>query len=501
MQNPKIRAVFYFFFLISAGLTGCSKAGWPQEPEVSYRVENIPLPEGLSGEVGALDFMPDGRLIAAFRRGEVMTYHPESKKWTFFASGLQLPLGILAVNKSEVLVMQYAELTRLIDTDGDGRAEQYKKVADDFGISGNYHEFSYGPVRDEEGNLYIALNATSSGGRMRREVARGEINGLGFRSEGMYSAVPYRGWVMQLGPGGELRPYASGFRSPNGLGFDQQDRLLVTDNQGDWVGTSTLYNVRKNHFYGHPASLVWREGWARGKPAELPVEELDAMRTEAAVLFPHDIMANSPTQPLVDDTNGTFGPFSGQVLVGEMNRERIVRVMLEEVGGVLQGAAIPFMDGQGLRKGNNRMAFAPDGSLWVGQNASGWAGDQGIQRIVYTGKQPMDVHDINLTAKGFDLTFTKAVRDSTALRKSNYEVVSYFYKYHREYGSDRTDIKPIKINEVRSSEDSKRISLDIQPMQEGRVYQIRLENLISVTGDTLDNSLICYTVNKLKSRK
>src|SRR5690606_9457241 len=123
-------------------------------------------------------------------------------------------------------------------------------------------------------------------------------------------------------------------------------------------------------------------------PYNLPIEELDQRRTKAAVLFPHGIMANSPSQPLLDNTNGQFGPFSGQFLVGEMNRKRIVRVMLEKVGGQFQGACIPFMDGGDLKLGNNRLAFAPDGSLWVGQIAHGWLGDQGIQRISYTGKPP-----------------------------------------------------------------------------------------------------------------
>ena len=80
--------------------------------------------------------------------------------------------------------------------------------------------------------------------------------------------------------------------------------------------------------------------------------------------------------------------------------------MLENVDGELQGACVPFIDGKGLRKGNNRLAFAPDGSLWVGQASHGWTGDDGIQRIVYSGKPPMEVYSMSLTSKGFDLTFT-----------------------------------------------------------------------------------------------
>ena len=71
-----------------------------------YSIENIAAPKGLDQQVGGLDFMPDGRLVACFHRGEVYTYHPETKKWTLFADGLQEPLGIRATSDREVVVMQ-----------------------------------------------------------------------------------------------------------------------------------------------------------------------------------------------------------------------------------------------------------------------------------------------------------------------------------------------------------------------------------------------------------
>ena len=120
-----------------------------------YEVETIALPKGLRGEVGALDFLPDGRLVACFRRGEVMLYNPKTKAWKLYAEGMHDPLGILANSPTDILVMQRPELTRLKDTNGDGVADDYQTVYDGFGLSGNYHEFAFGPVRDREGNLVI----------------------------------------------------------------------------------------------------------------------------------------------------------------------------------------------------------------------------------------------------------------------------------------------------------------------------------------------------------
>src|SRR6266498_6095845 len=66
----------------------------------SYRLETIEMPKGLSGQTGGIDFLPDGRLVACFMRGEVMTYNLKTKEWKLFAEGLQLPLGILALSDS-----------------------------------------------------------------------------------------------------------------------------------------------------------------------------------------------------------------------------------------------------------------------------------------------------------------------------------------------------------------------------------------------------------------
>ncbi|MFA4868413.1 MAG: hypothetical protein WC623_09455 [Pedobacter sp.] len=471
------------------------------ENKVSYRVETIKMPEGLTSENGAVEFLPDGRLVACFTRGEVMTYNTKTKKWKLFAEGFHDPLGILVISNSEMLVIQRPELTRIKDTNGDGVADLYENVTDDFGISGNYHEYNYGPVKDKNGNLFIALNSSSPGGSMRSEV-RGKIDTMGRDGANglrqMFSAVPYRGWIMKLTPDGKLHPYASGFRSPNGLGFDGKGNLFATDNQGDWVGTSPLFHIKEGNFYGHPGSLIWTKGWNKGNPYHLSREVLNEMRTKAAVLFPHGIMANSPTQPLCDNTNGKFGPFGGQLLIGEMNKERIVRVMLETVDGEIQGACIPFLDGHGLRKGNNRIAFAPDGSLYVGQNSHGWLGDEGIQRIVFTGRTPVDVYTMSLTSTGFDLTFTQPIDRNSAMNKSNYKMRHYYYEYHKKYGSDQFGLQSDLIRNITVSADGKKVSLTIDALKAGYVYELGLDNIKSQKGEPLDNKLVCYTLNRLR---
>lgn len=496
------RIVLFCLGLILINIWGCHKKeneGTEEEPADSYVVETIQMPEGVKAEIGALEFLPDGRLAVGFIRGEIMFYDPETERWELFAEGLHEPLGMKVIDESEILVMQRPELTRVKDTDGDGRADYFETVTDAFGITGNYHEFNYGPVEDEEGNIFIVLNSASNGGDIQPEV-RGRLDTSGRVDQGMFSVVPYRGWVMKLHPDGFLEPYASGFRSPNGIGFDPEGELFVTDNQGDWVGTSTLFHIQKGNFYGHPASLIWKEDWDRGNPFELPAQELNAMRTQAAVLFPQDIIANSPTEPIWDVTEGKFGPFAGQMFVGEMNlsSSRIVRVMLEKVDGVMQGACTPFLgEESGIRIGNNRLAFAPNGSLWAGQAQYGWGGDNGIQRIVYTGKFPFDILNMKLTKEGFRLTFTEPLEAEDAMDLKNYTFHRYKYAYHSRYGSDRLDEKEIEVARVEVSDDRRSVLLVPEELQSQYVYQLDLRELKNEAGSVLGTRVICYTVNQL----
>ncbi len=473
----------------------------PSQPDKSsgesYTVEDIATPPGLSAEVGGLAFMPDGRLVACFHRGEVYTYNLSTKEWKLFALGLQDPLGVIAPKNGEVIVMQRPELTRLRDTDGDGVADSYETIFDAFGLSGNYHEFAFGPVAAPGGGWFVALDLASNVSGERYEV-RGERQERGWDGR-MVSMVPWRGWVVKITPDGKLTPLASGFRSPNGLGYDAAGRLFASENQGDWVGASSLYHVENGKFYGHPASLAWRPKEMRA-PSAIPVAELDKTRTRGAVFFPQSIMANSPTQPLADMTAGKFGPFAGQLLVGEMNHARILRVAFEEIGGQFQGMAVPLLDNHGLRKGNNRLAFAPDGSLWVGQTDHGWVGDKGIQRISWTGKVPLDVKEMHLTKTGFDLVFTRPLEAASAGQAESFPAERYYYEYHAAYGSKQFEWERITPKTVAVSEDRTKVTLVFDPLTAWRIYQFDLKALKAEDGTPVANPLVVYTLNHLLER-
>jgi glucose/arabinose dehydrogenase len=493
---------FFTWLILSA-----ASYGWSDY----FSFETIDVPPEVDPQVGAMDTMSDGRLAVAFHRGEIMIYDPAKKAWSQFAQGLHEPLGMLVESEKSILVMQRAELTRLKDTDGDGSADEYETVFDDFGLSGNYHEFAYGPARDKEGNLYIALGIASNGAPMAKEI-RGAFSEIGVldreemtdraqwrsgnngKAGRMYSRVEWRGWVLKLSPDGKkMEPYASGFRSTNGLGFDASGRLLITDNQGDWRPTSPLYEVKKDGFYGHPASLVWKKDWDGRDPLKVPVAELAAMQQPAVGYFPQGELANSPTLPVIIPKGAFPVGLLGQTLIGEMNQPNLVRVLDDEVAGSYQAALVPMFDGSPLGNGNNRLAFGKDGSLYIGKTALSWAGGKGITRIKWNGKSVPLIEKIKAAKKGFELTFSEAI-DAASL--DAIKGMRFTYPYHKNYGAKKFDETPLKINQASLSSNGLSLSLDIGSLKENYLHHLDLTGLRTKTGAALLGSKLWYQVVK-----
>ena len=107
-----------------------------------YSLKTIAIPEEIKLEVGGIAVMPDGRIAASTRRGEIWiiqnAYGNGQPHFTRFAAGLHEVLG-LAYRDGAFYCTQRGELTKIEDRDGDGKADSYTPVSI-FQLSGNYHE-------------------------------------------------------------------------------------------------------------------------------------------------------------------------------------------------------------------------------------------------------------------------------------------------------------------------------------------------------------------------
>ena len=458
-----------------------------------YRLVTIPIPEGIVLEVGGLTTLPDGRLGVATRRGDVwIIENPTMERgaaphYTRFAQGLHEALG-LAYRDGALYTTQRGELTRLRDTDGDGRADRYESVYS-WPLSGNYHEYAFGPVFDPRGNMIVTLN-------------------LGWLGKGV-SLVPWRGWTLQISPTGEMTPFATGMRSPAGFRFNLEGDLFYAENQGDWVGSGSITHVERGDFTGNPEGLKWT-GDPRSpltlKPEDVPdsgeskydvAKRVPALKTPA-VWIPHGVLGIS-TSDIIVDSLGLFGPFRGQLFVGDQGESKINRIFLEKVDGVYQGVVFPFREG--FSSGIVREAWGADGSMFVGMTSRGWGSTgkaaYGLQRLVWTGKVPFEAHRIEARPDGFEITFTEPVDRAAASDPASYEISGFTYKYHHIYGSPIIEQQPSPVTSVVVSADARSAWLVVGGLRLGYIHEIKMKGVRSATGAPLLHDVGYYTLNRI----
>jgi azurin/glucose/arabinose dehydrogenase len=503
-MGSSFRAVVCGTTLLHAAVAA-AQAQRPQESAIAakesefYRISTVAVPEGVVLEVGGLETMPDGRLAVATRRGDVwMIENPGSANggqphFSRFAQGLHEALG-LAYHDGSLYTTQRSELTRLRDVDGDGKADVYETVQA-WPLSGNYHEYSFGPVFGPKGEMTITLNLAW--------VGYGE------------SFVKWRGWMLQAGPGGKLAPFATGFRSPSSFGYNLEGDLFYAENQGDWVGSGGITHVERGDFVGNPKGLKW--SGEPGSPVTLTVNDIPdsgepkfevAKRVPhlktPAVWFPHGILGISTSAILVDSTRGAFGPFAGQLFVGDQGHSKIMRVALEKVNGVYQGVVFPFREG--FMSGVFRQAWGKDGSMYVGQTSRGWGAtgraQYGLQRLVWTGKTPFEPHHVSARPDGFEIFFTAPVDRAAAENLASYSVNSFIYKYHHIYGSPVINQATHGVRAVVVAKDGRSVRIVVDSLRQGYIHEIRMSGVRSADAKApLLHDVGYYTVNQIPGGK
>jgi len=470
--------------------TGPAKvARRPLELPAGYTVEDWAPPLDLLGreqlfEPTGIAVAKDGTIVLSTRTAGV--WRIRDNKWTLFAEGIYESLGVVIEDdKGDVIVIaQKPELTRISDTNGDGRADEFVTVCDDYGFHGNYHEYTHGPVKDAEGNYYFLLNLSHAQDELKASWKAG--------GKFMGSMGGYRGWACRVTPEGKFETFAMGLRSPAGIGVAPDGRIWYAENQGEYVGSSKLVPLEEGEFYGHISGLVDLPGMSPDAP-ELKYELWAEKLRKGAVWLPHGIVANSPGSPTWDLTGGKFGPYEGQIFMGDQTLSQVFRVVTEQVDGQDQGVVIPFASG--LESGIMRLTFLPDGSLLIGQTGRGWGargGSQsGLQRIIYDGKTlPADIETITATSKGFEMRFTRPLAEGVTGESLMKELKaeSWFYSNLPDYGSPQREKRNETPASVTIANDRSSARIDLTGFGRGekwvdRVYHLKIVNAPSVFGD------------------
>lgn len=465
--------------------------GTAAEEAKYYALVDVPIPAAIPMRPGGLEFLPDGRLAVGTRRGDIYfikgaTDSPPHPEFQLFATG-QDEIFSLAWRDGAMLATTWDEVMRITDTDGDGLADRYDTLSSDWGYAEG-HEFAFASKPDPAGDIWVALGLSGS-----------------YNSNNLY-----RGWVVKVTPSGKMIPVCSGLRSPAGMGVNAQGAMFVIESQGPWNGCCSLKPALPGAFLGHPASYNWYPFTKDLKtPAVTPNSEsrMDVERRRVkelvppAVRFPYIKMGRSVSGFRLAQTGGKFGPFDGQLFLGDYTQSIILRATTEQVNGVWQGACYPFREG--LATGIMNVEFSPKGQLiaagfttnrqWPVRGTSPFA----IQRLDWTGVTPFEIKEINIRPEGFLVTFTKPVNAELAARPESYTLSTYTHIYHAEYGSPEVDQTTPRVLSATPSADGLSVMLRLDKITVDHIHDFDFGKIESRSGEPLLHRKAYYTVNEV----
>jgi cytochrome c len=433
-------------------------------------------PEEFLPKVAGMDFLSDGRLVVStwdamggiYILSNVQSGDPKKIKVRQIAKGLAEPLGLKVVDDT-IYVLQKQELTKLIDLNGDEIIDEYQCFAKGWLASANFHEFAFGLVYKDE-HFYAALAiAILPGGASARPQ------------------IPDRGKVVKISrKDGSIEFVARGLRTPDGVGIGPDGEIFIADNQGDWLPSSKILHVKPGAFFG---SYAVDSPAVAGMTVQLPV-----------VWLPQDEIGNSPTQPAVINV----GPYKNQLLHGDVCYGGLQRVFMEKVNGFYQGCVFRFT--QGLEAGTHRLAWGPDGALYVGGigNPGNWGQQDklwyGLQRMKYNGKSTFEMLAVRAKNNGLEIEFTEPLREGDGWDPAHYLVKQWWYEPTVNYGGPKMDEENLAVQSASVSNDRRKVFLEIPGVKENHVVYLRLRNLpLSEAGHEIWTTEAWYTMNYIPS--
>lgn len=487
-------AVFCLAAVLAAAARGQELgASWGTADRESahYRIVEVPVPQALALECGSFCPLPGGRLAIGTRRGEILIVDgafaplpdPHIQR---FAEGLDEVLG-LGYRDGAFYATQQTELTRVSDSDGDGRADRFENLSDAWGF-GHYHEFAWGSGVQGDGSVYVVLGLSDS----------------------YHYKAPYRGFAFRVGADGRTTAVASGIRSAGGVGPNETGEMFYVESQGPWNGSCSLKHLRQGGFMGHPICFPGYDLPLGRELGPKPLEPARQSRLAAecqripqlvpyAVVFPYRRMGQSITAFRVDRTNGRFGPFAGQLFVSDYSLSLVMRATTEQVRGVWQGACYPFREGLG--NGVLAIEFADDGYLITGGTNRGWPvrGNKRfvLERIDFTGKVPFELLRVSATPAGFHVRFTLPLDAATAARVDSYRLRAFTHVYQAEYGSPEVDESFPRVIEAVLDADGRGVQLRVEGRVEGHVHDLHCDGVRAHDGATLVHTTAHYTLNRI----
>ena len=125
----------------------------------------------------------------------------------------------------KIIVLERGQLTRLHDLDGDGEADFYENVSNDWNTGSGEHSYDTCLETDPEGNFYF------------------------FKAGDTH--LPEGGCLLRVSrDGSKTEVFATGFRHPIGLSISPAGVITGADQEGNWMPATRIDIYHKGGFYG-----------------------------------------------------------------------------------------------------------------------------------------------------------------------------------------------------------------------------------------------------------
>ena len=470
--------------LIARSLPAPQPTHRPERPEElpwvpGYRTIRLPLDDSVLPTT--IGFLPGkGTLVGSLRGGVFLAVDRDGDgyedRWERYADYLAAPFGML-VEGDSVVVAHKPELVRLRDPDDDGFAERVDVIATGWGYTHDYHDWTFGVVKDRSGAYVITLGSDYQQRGRPKQASR------------------YRGKALRVKPDGSIEVLARGLRFPTGVAANRDGDIFFTDNQGEQNTFNELNHLLPGSRYGVPSLYD-------PPPRDDPWPE-----RQPAIQIPHPWTRSVNGICFLDSVARRFGPHEGHGIGCEYDTRRLIRFTLYRSGSSYRGACYPLSldprrDRERLMRWWRRLVAAnrpvavapperlaplgpvscavrPDGVLYVGSlRESGWGAGNNVGellRVEPTGAPPAGIRSVRFDGSRLIVTFTCQVRPERASRPEAYRISSYRRIWRGTYAtpdSDRRHEQPIRVA-VRA--DRRQVTLELSEVRPGYVYEVYVD--------------------------
>ena len=452
-----------------------------------------------------------------------------SVKLTMLTEGLAAPFGVMwypqvsqlsHMEYPQLLVAHKPELLVLFpDREEDDVFNRRWVLATGWGITDDYHDWTCGIVQDSLGNFFTVTGSDYAFKARPKEKSR------------------WRGDALKISPKGEVTSFARGLRFPTGIAMDDQDRLFVTDQQGVQNTFNELNHVQEGRRYGVPS----RHEPEPDAPADPPAVQLPHPWTRSVnglVFVPRtkesevrsqksegkqrdtDVIASSLA---LNSQPSTLNRLGGHFLAVEYNNNSIIRMSIQDVGGVTQGAVYPFSrptsaneappsatpNSGGKPQPQDSSSFigpicigvSPAGEIYVGGfQDGGWAGGLNMGDIVKLTPEaalPNGLREIRATSHGFDLEFFHSVDAELAGQTSQYKISGYTRVWKGDYATPDSGRHTGEVTDVQLDDAARTVSLTVKGLKPGHVYDVAVGEIGRADQRTLWPAIGHYTLHRI----